>query len=145
MKYNYTEMKENEHSYDNFDLRMTNEVPAVYVRSKMPEDNGNPYIEALPEARTEDEVFTTYNKQPLFPNEKEVINEQLSRIQLVVQIRNNVLLCANTEKQLMIWERKNEKIRIISISIMKPINMIMVDRNAVIYINECKEIKCISI
>lgn len=31
MKYNYTEMKENEHSYDNFDLRMTNEVPAVYV------------------------------------------------------------------------------------------------------------------
>ena len=77
--------------------------------------------------------------------EKEVINEQLSRIQLVVQIRNNVLLCANTEKQLMIWERKNEKIRIISISIMKPINMIMVDRNAVIYINECKEIKCISI
>ena len=77
--------------------------------------------------------------------EKEVINEQLSRIQLVVQIRNNVLLCANTEKQLMIWERKNEKIRIIHISIMKPINMIMVDRNAVIYINECKEIKCISI
>ena len=72
MKYNYTEMKENEHSYDNFDLRMTNEVPAVYVRSKMPEDNGNPYIEALPEARTEDEVFTTYNKQPLFPNEKEM-------------------------------------------------------------------------
>ena len=71
MKYNYAEMKENEHSYDNFDLRTTNEVPAVYVRSKVPEDNGNPYIEALPEARTEDEVFITYNKQPLFPNEKE--------------------------------------------------------------------------
>ena len=44
MKYNYTEMKENEHSYDNFDLRMTNEVPAVYVRSKMPEDNGKRQI-----------------------------------------------------------------------------------------------------
>ena len=44
MKYNYTEMKENEHSYDNFDLRMTNEVTAVYVRSKMPEDNGKRQI-----------------------------------------------------------------------------------------------------
>ena len=89
--------------------------------------------------------FTPKPKIDKYVIEKEVINEQLSRIQLVVQIRNNVLLCANTEKQLMIWERKNEKIRIISISIMKPINMIMVDRNAVIYINECKEIKCISI
>lgn len=91
MKYNYTEMKENEHSYDNFDLRMTNEVPAVYVRSKMPEDNGNPYIEALPEARTEDEVFTTYNKQPLFPNEKEVrnmsVNEKLEMVALLRKVR----------------------------------------------------------
>ena len=91
MKYNYTEMKENEHSYDNFDFRMTNEVPAVYVRSKMPEDNGNPYIEALPEARTEDEVFTTYNKQPLFPNEKEVrnmsVNEKLEMVALLRKVR----------------------------------------------------------
>ena len=91
MKYNYAEMKENEHSYDNFDLRTTNEVPAVYVRSKVPEDNGNPYIEALPEARTEDEVFITYNKQPLFPNEKEVrnmnVNEKLEMVALLRKVR----------------------------------------------------------
>ena len=62
MKYEYAELGEHERQYDSIDLLKNRAVDAVYVRSRLACDRGNPYIECLPAVRTESEVLADYHK-----------------------------------------------------------------------------------
>lgn len=58
---NYKELAKGEPQYDVELIRNAMPVRAVYVKSPIPTDNGNPYIEALPNCRDQEEVFAAYN------------------------------------------------------------------------------------
>lgn len=48
--------------YDDYDLYETNIVDAIYVHAKLDIDKGNPYIEALPFPRAEEDIINAYHK-----------------------------------------------------------------------------------
>ena len=54
-KYDYVSLGDHERQYDSIDLKATPTVDAVYVKSFIPEDNGNRFIEALPLPRSAEE------------------------------------------------------------------------------------------
>jgi len=63
-KYKYKELKEGERQYDDYNFNKTKIVDARYVPAEFSMDKGNPFIEALPLPRTDNEVLHAYN-QPL--------------------------------------------------------------------------------
>lgn len=48
--------------YDDYDFETENIVPARYVKARLIEDEGNPFIEALPYPRNEKNVLLAYSK-----------------------------------------------------------------------------------
>lgn len=48
--------------YDDYDLYKQNIVDAIYIHAKLDIDKGNPYIEALPMPRSDNEIMIAYNK-----------------------------------------------------------------------------------
>lgn len=87
--YPYTEIERNERQYDDIDLKSVMSVDAVYVKSIIPEDNGNPFIEALPRPRTSEEVKFAYKKPILsFDYEKEVKLNSEQRELMVYRLRD---------------------------------------------------------
>ena len=88
MKYEYVELNEGERQYDEYDLEETSIVKAKYVKSKIQEDNGNPYIEALPRPRNKQEVLRTYNKGLSgYNREKELNLEQYEKLSSILRLR----------------------------------------------------------
>lgn len=78
-KYDYETLSENERQYDHIDLRTTTCVDAVYVKSFIPEDNGNRFIEALPRPRNLEESKLAYNMPLLsydYEKERSLPSEQ---------------------------------------------------------------------
>ena len=62
IKYNYIDCEEGSSQYDEYDLIEQKIVPAAYVHAKIKEDEGNPYIEALPYPRNEKNIEYAYTK-----------------------------------------------------------------------------------
>lgn len=60
-EYEYISLSGSKRQYDDIDLKTTTAVDAVYVKSFIPEDNGNRFIEALPHPRTIEEAKLAYN------------------------------------------------------------------------------------
>lgn len=88
-KYDYETLSENERQYDNIDLRTTTCVDAVYVKSFIPEDNGNRFIEALPRPRNLEESKLAYNMPLLsFDYEKEHKLSSEQRELMVYRLRD---------------------------------------------------------
>lgn len=78
-KYDYEKLDESERQYDHIDLRTTTCVDAVYVKSFIPEDNGNRFIEALPRPRNLEESKLAYNMPLLsydYDKERKLPSEQ---------------------------------------------------------------------
>lgn len=61
MPYKYTTLEPGQPQYSKEDILSGYPVKAVYREAEIPADAGNPYIEALPKARDEGEVFAAYN------------------------------------------------------------------------------------
>lgn len=62
MDYEYTDIQEGGRQYETYDLSEYNIVKAEYVKSHIGTDNGNPYIEALPRPRDEEEINIAYTR-----------------------------------------------------------------------------------
>ena len=69
MKYKYTPLKEGARQYDDIDLKYEKIVNAKYVDTIV--YRGNPYIEALPLAKSAEEVIETFNTLPALPSPDE--------------------------------------------------------------------------
>lgn len=88
MNYEYIELNDGERQYDDYDLEETNTVKARYVKSNIQEDNGNPYIEALPYPRDKMEVYRTYNKRLSgYDYEKELQLKQHEKLASILRLR----------------------------------------------------------
>lgn len=91
MKYEYTEVEEGSRQYDDVDFSHGAPVKAVYVKSNVGYDNGNPYIEALPRPRNQMECFIAYTKDIPGYNASKVSSmsdfEKLSEIGLLRKFR----------------------------------------------------------
>ena len=61
MANSYKELMPGEPQYSKDDILAGEPVEAVYRKPVLAADEGNPYIEALPMARSEDELFAAYN------------------------------------------------------------------------------------
>lgn len=61
-KLNYVACEEGVSQYDDYDFETENIVPAKYVKARLIEDEGNPFIEALPYPRSEKGVLSAYSK-----------------------------------------------------------------------------------
>ncbi len=88
----YVDLEEGLRQYDDIDLTNQNIVKARYVRSKVPYDNGNMMIEALPRPRDgEEEIFSAYNRDIGLFSEEDKKNmklyEKMSAVSLLRQIR----------------------------------------------------------
>ena len=66
MKYEYTNLGAGERQYDDVDLKHDKIVNAKYVDTIV--YRGNPYIEALPFAKSDDEIIATFNVLPSLPS-----------------------------------------------------------------------------
>lgn len=60
MNYQYVPCEEYESQYEDYDLQKENIVDAIYVKAKLEIDEGNPYIEALPYPRNEENINMAY-------------------------------------------------------------------------------------
>lgn len=58
----YVACEEGVSQYDDYDFETENIVPARYVKARLVEDEGNPFIEALPYPRNEKSVLSAYSK-----------------------------------------------------------------------------------
>lgn len=77
--FDYISLADNERQYDDIDSKTSLSVDAAYVKSIIPEDNGNRFIEALPRPRSVEEVKLVYNKPLLtydFETEHALHSEQ---------------------------------------------------------------------
>lgn len=88
MKYEYTSLGENERQYDSIDLTKNKVVDAVYVKSLLSCDNGNPFIECLPAARTCNEVLTDYHKPILDYSMAQRSWPDYDRMKAIMQLRD---------------------------------------------------------
>lgn len=77
-EYKYEALETGERQYDDIDLATTKIVHAKYVDTYV--HRGNPFIEALPFARTSDEVEKTFNNVPALPS-SEVFEKFAPQIQ----------------------------------------------------------------
>ena len=62
MNYEYAKCEEGASQYDDYDLTETNIVDAVYIPARMEVDRGNPYIEALPNPRSDSGIMGAYTR-----------------------------------------------------------------------------------
>lgn len=62
MKYTYTMCEENVSQYNDYDLTRNNIVDAIYIPAILDIDRGNPYIEALPMPRSENNIVNAYTR-----------------------------------------------------------------------------------
>lgn len=77
-EYQYEALKPGERQYDGIDLSVNKIVKAKYIDTYV--HRGNPFIEALPFARTADEVQKTFNNVPALPK-AEVFEQFAPQIQ----------------------------------------------------------------
>lgn len=88
-KYEYVSLRRSERQYDDIDLKTTTAVDAVYVKSFIPEDNGNRFIEALPHPRTMEEAKLAYSMPLLsYDCEKERAMPSEQRELMVYRLRD---------------------------------------------------------
>ena len=88
MKYEYAELGEHERQQDSIDLLKNRAVDAVYVRSRLACDRGNPYIECLPAVRTESEVLADYHKAILDYSWEQRNWPDYERMKAIMQLRD---------------------------------------------------------
>ena len=86
--YDYVTLPSGARQYDSEDLESFNVVDAIYVKSPIPEDVGNRFIEALPRPRSSEESKRAYNKPLLtYDSEKERALPSELRQQMVYRLR----------------------------------------------------------
>lgn len=100
----YLDIEDGGRQYDDIDLTTQNIVDARYVKSKIPFDNGNMFIEALPRPREgTEEIFAAYNRDiGLFTEEdKQTMKpyEKMSAVSLIRQIRFPLPFHENLEEE----------------------------------------------
>lgn len=88
MEYEYTELGKNERQYDGIDFPQRKTVDAVYVKSKLACDWGNPYIECLPAVRTEHEVLSDYHRPILDYSWEQRKWDDYNRMKAIMQLRD---------------------------------------------------------
>lgn len=87
--YPYASVEQNERQYDDIDLKSATRVDAVYVKSIIPEDNGNRFIEALPRPRFPEEAKLAYNRPILsYDYEKEIRLSPEQREMMAYRLRD---------------------------------------------------------
>ncbi len=59
--YEYTQCSEGESQYNDWDFQKEKIVPAIYIPARLGIDKGNPYIEALPNPRNENNIIRAYS------------------------------------------------------------------------------------
>lgn len=84
IKYNYYDIGDNETQYDDYDFNESKVVNARYIQSIVEEDRGNPYIEALPYPRNEEDVKDAYTKHLLTYDYNKVQN--MSKLEKMLQV-----------------------------------------------------------
>ena len=62
MTYEYTHCEDGASQYDDYDFNEVNIVDAIYIPARMDIDKGNPYIEALPNPRSDSNVMAAYSR-----------------------------------------------------------------------------------
>ena len=83
-KYKYYDCDETESQYADCDLSMNKVIYARYVPALVEEDYGNPYIEALPYPRSEDDIRDAYTKNLLTYNYDKVA--EMSKLEKMLQV-----------------------------------------------------------
>lgn len=84
IKYNYYNLGDNETQYEDYNFNESKVVDARYIQSIVKEDRGNPYIEALPYPRNEEDVKDAYTKHLLTYNYDKVKN--MSKLERMLQV-----------------------------------------------------------
>ena len=84
IKYNYYECEKFETQYEDYDFEESKVVEARYVKALVDCDIGNPYIEALPHPRKEEDVRDAYTKHLLTYNYDNV--KQMSKLEKMLQV-----------------------------------------------------------
>lgn len=88
MKYNYVEPGISNQYIDDYDLTQNIPVKARYIKSKIDGDNGNPFIEALPQPRLGKEVSHDYTRSiSKFSREKQAELNNYEKIAAISQLR----------------------------------------------------------
>ena len=84
IKYNYYNLGNNETQYEDYNFDESKVVNARYIQSIVEEDRGNPYIEALPYPRNEEDVKDAYTKHLLTYNYDKTKN--MSKLEKMLQV-----------------------------------------------------------
>lgn len=84
IKYNYYDCNINESQYEDYDFEENKIVEARYVKSLVECDKGNPYIEALPYPRNDEDVRDAYSKSLLTYDYDKVKN--MSKLEKMLQV-----------------------------------------------------------
>ncbi|MBQ8626893.1 MAG: AAA family ATPase [Agathobacter sp.] len=143
LKYNYYECEKFETQYEDYDFEENKIVNARYVKALVECDVGNPYIEALPHPRHEDDVRDAYTKHLLTYDYDKVKNmtklEKMLQVSTLRQIRFPLTFHKNLEFSFynaLITSYRSRKIKPIND---KPIeyisNDIETETNCVLYGN----------
>lgn len=86
--YSYYNCPNGENQYDDYDFSESKIVEARYVPARVPMDVGNPYIEALPYPRSEEEIHDAYTKiLPLYDYSKVKDMNKLDKMLQVSTLR----------------------------------------------------------
>lgn len=101
LKYNYYECEKFETQYEDYDFNESKVVDARYVKALVECDIGNPYIEALPHPRQEEDVRDAYTKHLLtydYDKVKEMTKlEKMLQVSTLRQIRFPLTFHKNLE------------------------------------------------
>ena len=103
IKYNYYECEKFETQYEDYDFEESKIVNARYVKALVECDIGNPYIEALPYPRHEDDIRDAYTKHLLtydYDKVKEMTKlEKMLQVSTLRQLRFPLTFHKNLEFQ----------------------------------------------
>ena len=123
-KYNYKKLKENQTTqYSDTDFVIGEPVEAIYIKSPVITDNGNPFIEALPKPRMDKEVTKDYElKLDIAKGSKDEFTA-LSEISMLKSLRfklpfhqkmelemYNCLVGSYRSRELILGDNNNSKI-----------------------------------
>lgn len=84
MSYKYVNCEPNESQYEDYDLSVENIVDAIYVPARVDVDKGNPYIEALPYPRSDDDIKIAYTR--MLPSYRHDKVKDMSDIDKMLQV-----------------------------------------------------------
>ena len=84
INYNYCECDKDETQYEDYDFEESKTVEARYVKALVECDKGNPYIEALPYPRNDEDVRDAYTKNLLLYDYDKV--KDMTKLEKMLQV-----------------------------------------------------------